>query len=222
MTSVAKAVHHYGFAIVPDCFDPETLDELRKEFSSHPHGVRNLLAISSVQRLARSKIIHSLVTEVLGENAFAVRGTLFDKLPDANWKVPWHQDRVIPVRERLDAPGFRLWSVKEGVVHVQPPVDVMEQILAVRIHLDDVDEGNGPLRVIPGSHTAGYISDSQLDVWKQKERITCVCTKGSILLMRPLLLHASSQCSKPDHRRVIHLEFTTQGLPGDLQWNMRV
>jgi hypothetical protein len=64
----------------------------------------------------------------------------------------WHQDRAIAVRDRVDVPGFGPWSVKAGLVHVEPPVDILERMLAVRLHLDDCGEDNGPLRVLPGSH----------------------------------------------------------------------
>ncbi|HUR36528.1 MAG TPA: phytanoyl-CoA dioxygenase family protein [Terriglobales bacterium] len=159
-----------------------------------------------------------MVNQVLGAGCFAVRGTFFDKVPGANWKVPMHQDRMVPVRERKEAHGFSLWSVKEGVQFVQPPAEVMQEMLAVRLHLDDADENNGPLRVIPGSHRHGFIPDSEIDNWRETKSVTCICPRGSALLMRPLLLHASSPAKEPRHRRVIHLEFAVQQLPSGLHW----
>jgi ectoine hydroxylase-related dioxygenase (phytanoyl-CoA dioxygenase family) len=148
-----------------------------------------------------------------------VRGILFDKLPEANWKVPWHQDLSIAVRGRVDVAGFGPWSVKAGVPHVQPPLPLLENMLALRLHLDDCDAANGPLRVIPRSHTGGRLSPTAIRAWRsQQAAVACLVPRGGALLMRPLLLHASSPALRPGHRRVIHLEFAAEGLPGGLQW----
>ncbi len=113
--------------------------------------------------VASSAAVRGLVEPVVGGGAFAVRATLFDKTPEANWKVPWHQDLTIAVAQRIDTPGFTAWSVKDGVYHVQPPSGILEGMLAVRIHLDDCGEDNGPLRVIPGSHRHGRLADDQIE-----------------------------------------------------------
>ena len=46
-----------------------------------------------------------LARALLGSSARPVKVTVFDKTPAANWKVPWHQDLTIAVRERRDAEG---------------------------------------------------------------------------------------------------------------------
>ena len=97
-----------------------------------------------------------------GVRAFPVRALLFDKPPEANWKVPWHQDLSIAVRHKRDITGFGPWSNKAGVLHVQPRVNVLESMLTVRIHLDDCGKQNGALRVIPGSHTRGRLTDTEI------------------------------------------------------------
>jgi ectoine hydroxylase-related dioxygenase (phytanoyl-CoA dioxygenase family) len=220
--SLLERIERDGYAIVPAVLDDDTVVRLTREFLGGTHAVRNLLQLPSIQELARSKVLRSLIEQVLGAGCFAVRGTFFDKIPQANWKVPWHQDRMIPVRQRSEANGFRLWSVKEGVTFVQPPIEVMNNILAVRLHLDEVDEHNAPLRVLPGSHRAGYISDSRLGDWQGYKEVICICPKGSALLMRPLLLHASSPAKEPAHRRVIHLEFAASELPDGIHWYEQV
>lgn len=112
--------------------------------------------------------------------------------------------------------------MKAGVLHVQPTAEVMARRIAIRIHLDDSGPDNGPLRVLPGSHREGHLSPEQIAKWQNKESITCAVRKGGVLLMRRLLLHASSASAAPKPRRVIHLEFAAHELPQGLQWSDRV
>jgi ectoine hydroxylase-related dioxygenase (phytanoyl-CoA dioxygenase family) len=112
--------------------------------------------------------------------------------------------------------------VKAGVPHVQPPASVMAKMLAIRLHLDESHEKNGPLRIIPGSHKAGCLSAEEVASWRERPSINCTVPRGGAILMRPLLVHASSSCSKPEPRRVIHLEFAADDLPGGLEWHDRV
>ena len=129
------------------------------------------------------------------------------------------KDLSIAVAEKLDAPGFSGWSVKQGVVHVQPPMAVLERMLTVRLHLDDCGADNGPLRVLRGSHAHGRLTDEQIERWKKSgEEVACLVPKGGALLMRPLLLHASAPAEQPCHRRVIHLEYAADPLPHGLRW----
>jgi len=224
-----------GYAIVPNVAPAGTVAELIAALEQTPEddgarqrgrvpGVRNLLAlIPAVRVLAQSHAIRALVAPILGPPAFAVRGILFDKTPGANWNVVWHQDLSIAVRERRDVPGFGPWSEKAGVTHVQPPVGILERMLAVRLHLDDCDARNGPLRVLPGSHTVGRLNAG--DIARRREQTpeaVCPVPAGGALLMRPLLLHASSDAQDPRHRRVIHLEYAPEDLPDGLEWHDRV
>jgi ectoine hydroxylase-related dioxygenase (phytanoyl-CoA dioxygenase family) len=182
--------------------------------------VRNLLDESKeVQDLASSEEIRALLEPLMGADFFPVRGILFDKIPDANWKVPWHQDLTIAVQERVDVEGFGPWSVKADVIHVQPPTTILEKMLTVRIHLDDCGEDNGALRVIAGSHLSGRIPEAEISSCRARghEQI-CAVAAGGALLMRPLLLHASSPSRLPGHRRVVHLDFASATLPSGLRW----
>jgi len=183
-------------------------------------AVRNLFDVSAeVRELTDSRPIRSLVESILGVGCMPVRGILFDKVPDANWKVPWHQDVTIAVREKVEIPGFRQWSTKAGVLHVQPPVSVLEGMISVRIHLDLCSESNGALRVIPASHRVGRIPEDKIGEMRAMttERV-CAVGKGGVLLMRPLLLHASAPSAAPEHRRVIHIDFASISLPQGLEW----
>lgn len=201
-----------------------SLEQINEEVSVRKRGgifaVRNLLDISTdVQQLANSAFVRNLIEPVLGPNYFPVRGILFDKIPDANWKVPWHQDVTIAVQNRIDVEGFGPWSMKADVLHVQPPAFILEHMLSLRVHLDRCGEENGALRVIPRSHLQGRIPENDISTIRQAS-VEHVCTVGigGILLMRPLLLHASSPSLVPEHRRVIHIDFASVQLPSGLRW----
>ena len=231
---LSAALDRDGYAIVPDVIDPPTVDALRAAVAqltageavrrrSGTYGIRHLLAlIPEVARLAASAPLRKLIEAVLGPECFAVRGTFFDKPPDANWKLGWHQDSVIAVRQQIDTTGFGPWSTKAGICQVQPPVEFMARMVAARVHLDDCHADNAPLRVLPGSHRHGWLDD-EIDDWKSRvPEVACLVPAGGVLLMRPLLLHASSTAAAPAHRRVIHLEYAAEELPGGLEWHDRV
>jgi ectoine hydroxylase-related dioxygenase (phytanoyl-CoA dioxygenase family) len=159
------------------------------------------------------QIVSSIAPGLVG-----VRAILFDKTADANWTVPWHQDRSIAVQERTDAPGFGPWSIKAATVHVQPPVDVLRRMLTLRLHLDPCDRNNGPLRVIAGTHHRMLDPHEIYELVARGPETACTTGAGGLLLMRPLLLHASSPATQPVHRRVIHLEFGPRALPSGVHW----
>jgi ectoine hydroxylase-related dioxygenase (phytanoyl-CoA dioxygenase family) len=217
-----QSVEENGFAVVSRCLSQRVMEQLCSQLDSAKHAQRNLLDVPVVRELAASETVKQLVVPVLGKECFAVRGILFNKTPDSNWKVVWHQDRTIAVRERKDVAQFCPWSLKAGVPHVQPPASVMARMLAVRLHLDESRADNGPLRVIPGSHQAGCLSAEDFAAWRERPSVICTVPKGGALLMRPLLVHASSSCSTPEPRRVIHLEFAADELPEGLEWHDRV
>jgi ectoine hydroxylase-related dioxygenase (phytanoyl-CoA dioxygenase family) len=166
--------------------------------------------------------VRALAEAILGPGAFPVKGTLFDKTPGANWKVPWHQDLTIEVEARPadPPPGFGPWSRKDGADCVQPPFEVLARMLAVRVHLDDCGEDNAPLRVVPGSHAAGrrLEGDEILALVERGPEAVCAVARGGVVLMRPALLHASSPSKSPGARRVVHLEFASDPLPAPLAW----
>jgi ectoine hydroxylase-related dioxygenase (phytanoyl-CoA dioxygenase family) len=202
----------------------QAIGRIDQEVSARKRGgvfaVRNLLDESDeVRELSASQCIRELVEPILGSEFFPVRGILFDKIPDANWKVPWHQDVTIAVREKVEAEGFGPWSMKAGVLHAQPPAYVLESMVSVRLHLDPCAEENGALRVISGSHRLGRIPEESIAVIRETApEIICAVATGGALLMRPLLLHASSPSQTPDHRRVIHIDYASVQLPGGMAW----
>lgn len=183
-------------------------------------GLRNVLRTSPrAASVATSESCVSIASDLIGGNAFPVRAIFFDKNSDANWGVPWHQDLAIAVAERVDTDGFGPWSVKEGVIHVQPPLDVLAGMVAIRLHLDDCGADDGALRVLPGSHLEGELDADAITKWTGRRAVvSCAIPKGGALVMRPLLLHASSPAKNPSHRRVLHVEYAAIRLPNGLKW----
>lgn len=232
--NLAQQIHLDGFAIVPSVLNPAEIHSLIAALDRFydpdtvrsrrgVYAIRNLSEIvPEIRHLANSVCIRDLVEPVLGDRAFPVRSLLFDKTPKANWKAPWHQDLSIPVESRIDAPGFTGWSKKAGVLHVQPTPETYDRMLTVRVHLDDCPSSNGALRVIPGSHAVGRLNWDQIRLQSRSVKgIACEIEAGGALIMRPLLLHASSSSTSPAHRRVIHLEFAACDLPHGLRWAAR-
>jgi ectoine hydroxylase-related dioxygenase (phytanoyl-CoA dioxygenase family) len=230
----AQAFHRDGHFIRDHIVADDVVQHLRLAIAAIPngeevrrkrsvYGVRNLLEICpAVRVLATESSIRQFVTPVLGDHAFAVRAIFFDKVPEANWSLFWHQDNVIAVKERLDVPGFVGWSQKAGVWQVQPPVEVLARMVAVRVHLDDCGTDKGPLRVLPGSHRFGWLDD-ELDAWKRRvPEVICTAKCGGVVAMCPLILHASAAAESAGHRRVIHIEYAAAELPAGLEWNIRV
>ena len=149
-----------------------------------------------------------------------VKATYFNKTPDVNWKVPYHQDVTILVKQKLEAEGFGPWTIKEDIHHVQAPQNVLDNVTAVRCHLDENSEDNGTIKVIPASHKQGKLTAAELrDIYSEKDEIVCYAPKGSIMLMKPLLVHASSKGANPSNRRVLHFEYASHKLPHGLEWH---
>jgi ectoine hydroxylase-related dioxygenase (phytanoyl-CoA dioxygenase family) len=227
-TALADAVERDGWAVTPPVVPERDVDSVLAELAplgvASRGGVRNLLDTSpSVRSLALSPAVRAVAEAVLGEHCFAVRAILFDKTPDANWKVVWHQDLTIAVRKRADVAGFGPWSDKAGVPHVQAPAELLARMLAVRVHLDDCGAQNGPVRVISGSHREGRLTAAEVESRRVATApVDCLVARGGVLAFRPLILHASSPATTPAHRRVVHFEFAIDELPPPLEWHARV
>ena len=150
--------------------------------------------------------------------ARAVRAVWFDKTRQANWLVPWHQDRTVAVRERCDVPGYGPWSVKQGVCHVEPPFALLAAMLTVRLHIDDCPAGNAPLEVAIGSHCGRVAADSAAGLAEQFPRHLCLASAGDLWLYRTLILHRSARAVTPGRRRVLQVDYCAEDLPEGLQW----
>ncbi|SFN74114.1 Phytanoyl-CoA dioxygenase (PhyH) [Chitinophaga sp. YR627] len=162
--------------------------------------------------------LKDVISRLFGEGYRPVKSIYFDKPGESNWFVPYHQDLTISVKEKAELPGFGPWTVKQQQYAVQPPLHILEQNFTIRIHLDNTDEQNGALRVVPGSHRKGMYRPETID-WTVETEAICDVPEGGIMIMRPLLLHASSRTTNNHKRRVIHIEFSDQSLPAPLQWS---
>jgi ectoine hydroxylase-related dioxygenase (phytanoyl-CoA dioxygenase family) len=211
--STHEAVDENGFAILPGLFSQEYLDRLLQEINElaprrSRAGVRHALRFAPVAELARQEKIIELARQVLGPDAFPFRATLFDKSPTSNWLVVWHQDTALPLRARADIPGWGPWSVKEGIHYAHAPAATLSKVLALRVHLDDSVSNNGPLRVLPGTHKLGLLSDDSVhEVATRTSPVDCIAPKGAVVAMRPLLIHSSSKSHEDTPRRVLHIEY---------------
>ena len=218
---MTHSIEQHGFAIAPDVMPAGALQELLSVLGPvSGAGRRGLLAVPAVAVLACAPQFLDLVRPHLAAEPFPVRAIYFDKSPDANWLVPWHQDLTLALRSKADVDSFGPWSTKDGIPHVQPPVTLLEQMLTVRLHLDDADESNGALRVVPGSHRTGRLSAELIAEMRNRQpEHLCAVSAGDALLMRPLLLHASGRSSSAHHRRVLHIEYAAFALPAGLTWH---
>jgi ectoine hydroxylase-related dioxygenase (phytanoyl-CoA dioxygenase family) len=80
--------------------------------------------------------------------------------------------------------------------------------MALRLHLDDSRPDNGPLRVLPGTHTLGVLTESDIArLWTEVPAVDCTVSTGGVVVMRPLIVHASSKAESDLPRRVLHIEY---------------
>jgi len=184
-------------------------------------AIRGLLdEIPELWPIMENQALRSLLAEIFPEGCYVVKAMYFDKPSLLNWRVAWHQDLMINVRERINTPGFGPWTSKPEGVAVQPPRSVLENMCTVRIHLDDCDEHNGALRVVPGSQELGVLFQQDLPTLTPNA-VDCPVPAGGAMLMRPLLLHASNRNTTDRPRRVLHLEIASVALPDGLEWRER-
>lgn len=161
--------------------------------------------------------LQQVVRELFGEAYFVVKAIYFDKPGTSNWFVAWHQDLTISTDKKLPLEGYGPWTVKQQQFAVQPPLEILERNYTIRLHLDETNEQNGALKVVPGSHRKGIYRPETID-WSVETEVSCAVPKGGAMLMRPLLLHSSGRTVNDKKRRVIHLEFSNVRLPEGLQW----
>ena len=221
MFAMPPQVEPDGFALVEEILSVRETSQLLDELgSAGGAGRRGLLALPFIAALAKSEKLLALAKPWLPGPARPVRALYFDKTAETNWIVPWHQDLTLALAGRAETAGFGPWSVKDGIPHVQPPAGLLEQMLTVRIHLDDTRKANGALRVLPGSHRHGRLSATGITEWRSRtEEFLCEAKAGDALLMRPLILHASGRSNGDGHRRVLHLEYAGFVLPEGLRWH---
>jgi len=202
-----------GYRIVTSVLDDAETSELlhslqTSQVTRSRAGARHLMAHPGVNAVATDPRLLEIAGECLGRSPVPFRATLFDKSPAANWLVTWHQDTTLPIQERRDAPGWGPWAVKSGITYAQAPAAALARVVALRLHFDDSRADNGPLRVLPGTHTLGVLTDAEIDrAVAGASAVECLAPAGGIVAMRPLILHASSKSASDRPRRVLHIEY---------------
>lgn len=200
-----------GFAIEHGVFSEGECDELTRALSSVPRsraGARHLMSNPAVAELASDSRLIDIASRVLECRARPFRATLFEKSVQTNWLIPWHQDTALPLESVFEDRGWGPWSEKAGVHYAHAPTWALSRIIALRVHLDASTADNGSLRVIPGSHLSGVLTDEEvLDYVKGREALECLVPRGGVISMRPLVVHSSSKARSQESRRVLHIEY---------------
>lgn len=184
-------------------------------------GIRRIeQLIPEILALSKSEKIISTASNYLAGEPHFVRAIFFDKTPENNWYVTWHQDRTVTVSERFEEAGWGPWTLKAGAWHVQPPLSVLENMITIRLHLDPSTIANGCLKFIPGSHRHGVIKSAEAQEHIQNSQaIYCEAPAGSAIVMRPHIFHSSEKAATPTPRRVLHFEYSCHHLPDGVSWS---
>lgn len=222
-----------GFAVIDHVYSPEEVQNIltiinQADMSNETFRKTNdLFAIRQFLKELPQTIdlifndkLKTIIRHILGDDFFVVKSIYFDKPATSNWYVSYHQDLTISVDKKLELDNFGPWTKKQNQFAVQPPIDILENITTIRIHLDDTDENNGALRAIPKSHLKKIYRPETINWNIETENICCV-KQGGIMLMKPLTLHSSNRTTNNKKRRVIHLEFANIELPKELRWAER-
>jgi ectoine hydroxylase-related dioxygenase (phytanoyl-CoA dioxygenase family) len=202
-----------GHCILEDVFDRSEMVRVVERLSAEAPqrtkaGARHLLNLPVVRDLSCDRRMLDIARQFVGPAARPFRATLFDKSAAANWLVVWHQDTALPLPARVERDGWGPWSTKAGLLYAHAPAWALEQVVALRVSLDDSTMTNGPLRVLPGTHRGGVYSDEQIErLARTNTPVDCVARSGGVVAMRPLTIHASSKSRDAQPRRVLHIEY---------------
>lgn len=227
-------IQENGFTVINNIFSEDEIEKISEVIqnidtsketfrkSEDLFGIRQFLKeVPDVKDLIFNKNLKTIIEEIFGEKYFVVKSIYFDKPEKSNWYVAYHQDLTISVDKKIDLENFGPWTTKQNQFAVQPPLDILENIFTIRIHLDETDENNGALKVVPKSHAKGIYRPETID-WNVETENICNVEKGGIMIMKPLLLHGSNRTTNGKKRRVIHIEFSDKELPEVLNWSERI
>ncbi len=215
-----------GYELIESMITPDTARSLLAELAKQnleplSGGIRRIdKLVPEVAELACSPRLRSAAQQHLPGSPELVRAIYFDKSPDNNWYVTWHQDRTVSVTTRFEAEGWGPWSLKSGAWHVQPPLEVLRNMVTIRVHLDPATPANGCLKVIPGSHKIGLLPADLVQNQIDRARVVyCESPTGGAVIMRPHVLHASEKSLNSMPRRILHFEYSSYRLPDGISWN---
>jgi len=233
MKNIAE-INSKGFTIINDIYSENEIGKLisliensteNKTKNSTFRKSQNLFAIRQFHKEIPETLpyifnenLKGIVESNFGKGYFITKSIYFDKPEKSNWFVAYHQDLTISVNKKIETANFENWTVKQNQFAVQPPKEILEDNFTIRIHLDKTTKDNGALKVINNSHSKGILRIENMDFEKEKETM-CEVEKGGIMIMKPLLFHASNKTTNNERRRVIHIELSKQQLPEDLEWS---
>lgn len=212
ITATPEIAEH-GFAVFENVLADAECDELLDVLEALPRpagraGMRHLMRIPEIAAVAGDPRLLAIARETLGTTAIPYKATLFEKNPNANWSIVWHQDTALPLETTFENPEWGPWSRKDGLAYAHAPAWALARVVALRLHLDAATDANGPLRVIAGSHRAGVLSDDAVfELARRFPATTCHAGRGGVLAMRPLVIHASAKATDDAPRRVLHFEY---------------
>ncbi len=219
-----------GYSILADFYSDIERDQIVQRLETNQldndsiqnnkdlYAIRQLLKnVPELTKILFNENLLHLLNTLFDSEYFLTKAIYFDKPPKSNWFVPYHQDLSISVDTKVDIENYINWTFKKGQYGVQPPTKILEDTITVRIHLDDTNENNGALKVIPKSHLKGIIRHDS-EHWIIENEHACNVKKGGVMLMKPLILHASNKSTNTKGRRVIHLEFNKNELNNSLNW----
>ncbi|WP_410499428.1 phytanoyl-CoA dioxygenase family protein [Chitinibacter sp. S2-10] len=224
LKTIRRQLDSQGFAWIRSAVSPQECMELKAELAQlgipvGRGGVRHIEKKSGkLAAFAKNGVVATMAAQLLSDEARLVRGIWFDKIPEQNWLVSWHQDITVTAQSRFDEPGWDIWSEKDGVLHVQPPLDVLQSMVTFRLHLDPATSRNGCLKVLPRSHLQGIHRDAFSVDEGQIEY--CEAAVGDLLLMSPLLWHSSSKSLASEGRQILHFEYGAHLKSEQLGWQL--
>lgn len=233
----SKQIESEGFSIINNVFTENEIKNIialieNKTVTNEENATfrksQDLFAIRQFHKeipetldLIFNKSLEEIIESNFGKGYFITKSIYFDKPEKSNWFVAYHQDLTISVDRKIEIENFENWTIKQNQFAVQPPKEILEDNFTIRIHIDKTTKDNGALKVINNSHSKGILRIENLDFEKEKETI-CEVEKGGIMIMKPLLFHASNKTTNNERRRVIHIEFSRQELPDGLEWSEKM
>jgi len=205
------------FGVLVDAL--ERLENAVAGLPSESAGVRLQANEPLREMLEPNGCVGAIPAQFLGAGAKPVRAILFNKTAETNWSLAWHQDRTICVKTKREVEGFGRWTVKQGFVHVAPPVDLLAKMITIRVHLDDVPATNAPLLIAPGSHREGMVPVGKIEETVARlGTAICLADAGDVWVYSTLILHASAASQQAKARRVLQVDYAAFDLPGGLEW----
>lgn len=234
MTNHSAEVNNEGFTIIDNVYSENEIEKLisliENTTDNEPENAtfrksQDLFAIRQFHKEIPETLsfifnenLNKIIESTFGKGYFITKSIYFDKPEKSNWFVAYHQDLTISVDKKMEVENFENWTIKQNQFAVQPPKEILENNFTIRIHIDTTTKHNGALKVINNSHSKGIVRIENLDFENETETI-CEVKKGGIMIMKPLLFHASNKTTNNERRRVIHIEFSKQQLPSGLEWS---